>query len=359
MNSEKTPIPIIFNPPDNSENQYISTLVRGIEENGYVASGLDDMLQSRAHYQSIRLVHLNWFENLDESSKGSMWKSFFRKTAALLTIKASGKKLVWTMHNRLSHEKRSGNLSKILVKMLLKSVDAVVIHCAESEKALRDLYPGFRAKLLLIPHPHFIGTYGPAIEDSQRPQSPLRLLFMGAVKPYKNLELLIRVCAQFGDAVHLTIAGKPSTEEYASTLQRNGEGAAQVDLRLSFVEDHQIPGLIGACDVLVLPYDIRSSLNSGTVLLAFSYGRTVICPKIGTIDELPVEQSKVFTYSYTTESEHETQLRHAIQQAVQLKQENPVELLQMGTQMRELIRKENDPSIAIRGLRGLYQDLLS
>jgi beta-1,4-mannosyltransferase len=323
-------------------------------------NGLDDLFKSRAHFRSIQLVHLNWFENLDESSKRSMWKSFFRKTAALLTIKASGKKLVWTMHNRLSHEKGSGELSRLIVKMLLKSVDAVVIHCAETETVLRETYPQFRAKIILIPHPHFIGTYGPiTTPPPPKPQGPLKLLFMGAVKPYKNLELLIRVCARFGDAVQLTIAGKPASELYARELQQQAAVSGQVDLRLGFVEDHEIPGLIGESDLLVLPYDLRSSLNSGTVILAFSYSRTVICPRIGTIDELPAGQTRAFTYSYLSDSEHESQLQHAIQQALELKQADPSGLLKMGAEMKELIRKENDPSIAINGLSSLYRNLLS
>lgn len=359
MNPEKFPIPIIFNPPDNSENQYISILVRGIEQNGFSVNGLDDFFKTRTHFQSIKLVHLNWFENLDESSKASMWKSFFRKTVALLSIKASGKKLVWTMHNRLSHEKGSGNLSRVMVKMLLKSVDAVVIHCAETETVLRETYPGFQGKILLIPHPHFIGTYGPTSDSPPPSQGPLKLLFMGAVKPYKNLELLIRVCAQFGDAVRLTIAGKPASDPYSRELESLTAGTDQVDLRLGFVEDHQIPGLIGDSDLLVLPYDLRSSLNSGTVLLAFSYGRTVICPRIGTIDELPAGQSRVFTYSYISESEHESQLHDAIQKALEHKQQDPLGLLQMGAQMKELVQRENDPTIAIDGLSSLYRDLLS
>ena len=359
MNPEKSPIPIIFNPPDNSENQYISILVRGIEENGFSVNGLEDLFKNRTHFQSIKLVHLNWFENLDESSRAAMWKSFFRKTVALLSIKASGKKLVWTMHNRLSHEKGSGNLSRLLVKMLLKSVDAVVIHCAETETVLREIYPGFQGKILLIPHPHFIGTYGPTSDSPEKTQGPLKLLFTGAVKPYKNLELLIQVCQQFGDAVHLTIAGKPASTGYAEDLQRLTAGMDQADLQLSFVEDHQIPGLIGESNLLVLPYDLRSSLNSGTVILAFSYGRTVICPRIGTIDELAAAQSDFLTYSYTSESEHESKLRTAIQKALDIKKENTFGLLQMGGKMQDLMRVENDPLIAINGLSNLYRDLLS
>ncbi len=358
MIQTKATIPIIFNPPDNSENQYIRILVSGIEKNEFLISQLDDLFKSRSHFKSIRLVHLNWFENLDESSKGSMWKSFFRKTVALAAIKATGKKLVWTMHNRLSHEKGSGKLSNILVKLLLKNSDAVVIHCAATEAVLREIYPKFSGKILLIPHPHFIGTYGPKLGLPMKPQEPLKLLFLGAVKPYKNLELLIRTSREFGDAIQLTIAGKPASESYAEELRRIAFGTRQIDLRLGFVEDLEIPALIGESDLLILPYDMRSSLNSGTVLLAFSYARTVICPRIGTIDELNGGKLGVFTYSYSSESEHKSKLREAIQNALELIKQDPNALLQMGMKMMEHVRKENDPAIATEKLCKLYRDLL-
>jgi beta-1,4-mannosyltransferase len=359
MKPMKAAIPIIFNPPDNSENQYIRILVKGIEKRNFLVSALDDLFKSFAHFHSIRLVHLNWFENLDESSKGSMWKSFIRKTVALLAIKSSGKKLVWTMHNRLSHEKGSGKLSRILVKMLLKDAEAVVIHCAASEAVLRSVYPKFQGKILLIPHPHFIGIYGTKLESPKNPNGPLKLLFLGAVKPYKNLELLIRVCMDFGDAIQLTIAGKATSDAYALELQRLASGTGSIDLRLGFVEDHQIPDLIGDADLLALPYDLRSSLNSGTVILAFSYARTVICPRIGTIDELSAVESELFTYSYVSESEHESKLRKAIQKALELKRLDPHSLLQKGKKMMEYVNSENNPDLATEGLSKLYRDLLA
>lgn len=357
MSPMEKAIPIIFNPPDNSENKYIQIFVSGLREKGFLISPLDDLFKNSTHFRSIMLVHLNWFENLDESSNRAMWKSFLRKIVALLAIKASGKKLVWTMHNRLSHEKRSGKLSNRIVQLLLKAADAVVIHCAETESVLRETYPDFRGKILHIPHPHFIGLYGQIREPSAN-FAPLRLLFLGAVKPYKNLELLIRVCREFGNAIQLTIAGKPSTPEYGEELRRLAEGSESVDMRFGFVEDEQIPELIGNSDLLILPYDLRSSLNSGTVLLAFSYARTVICPRIGTIDELGAAESEVISYTYTTETEHELKLRDAIAAALELKKNNPTRLTQMGNAMKEHVMTANAPSLAIDALSELYWNLL-
>lgn len=190
------PIKIIFNPSENKENQYIPILVDYLRASGFQVEKLDDLFKSWGHFQSIKLVHLNWFENLDDSSPKKMWISYFRKLVVLMALRVGKKKLVWTMHNRLTHEKKSSKLSQKLTSMLVKQADAIVIHSAVSKAILSENYPFIKGKIVHIPHPDFIDSYprpigGPLLP----PKGKLNLLFVGAVKPYKNIELLIAVAS--------------------------------------------------------------------------------------------------------------------------------------------------------------------
>ncbi|MGX7835548.1 glycosyltransferase, partial [Campylobacter fetus subsp. venerealis] len=114
----------------------------------------------------------------------------------------------------------------------------------------------------------------------------LKLLFLGAIKPYKNIELLIDLAKKFPLDIQLTVAGNPSSDSYRSELEALALDTQNIKLDLTFIPDEELPGYIHESDLLILPYSLASSLNSGTVILAFSYGRTVICPRIGTIDDL-------------------------------------------------------------------------
>ncbi|PZX59762.1 glycosyltransferase involved in cell wall biosynthesis [Algoriphagus ratkowskyi] len=349
---------IIFNPPENKENKYIAILVDGLEEHGYDVNRLDDFLSSKTHFQSIRLVHLNWFENLDDSSSKSMWISYLRKLVVLIAVKFGKKKLVWTMHNRLSHEKKSGKLSRALTKKLVSASDAIVIHSAVSKEILHSQYPNLKAKVVHIPHPDFVDVYGPMIaENSEKRSSKLKLLFIGAIKPYKNIELLIQLASRFPNAIHLTIAGNPTSETYRNELVKQAEGMSNIALELKFIPDEELPNYIHQSDLLILPYSLESSLNSGTVILGFSYGRTVICPRIGTIDDLDGGED-VFDYTYVTEAEHMDALEKQITKAISIYQKDPNALIESGHNMRDLVLRKNNKELVINKLIELYQGIL-
>src|SRR5690554_3006865 len=301
---------IIFNPSVNEENKYIEIMVRALQENGFKVHSLDNFFSSKPHFQSIKLVHLNWFENVDDSSFRSALRSFVRKMFVLSVIRMSGKKLVWTMHNRASHEKRTGWFSRTITRCLIRWSDRIIIHSEKSREIIGDQYPVAAEKLFYLPHPDFIGTYGPippALE--QDISGPLKLLFIGALKPYKNIELLIKAAGEFNEEVSLTIAGKPITSAYKQIIEEMADAAGNIQLTLEFIPDHALPGLMQQADLLILPYDLDSSLNSGTAILAFSYKKTVICPEIGTIEDLKEAKNQTLHYRYQSEVEHWQQLR--------------------------------------------------
>ncbi len=350
---------IIFNPSENKENKYINILVDGLKRHGFEVNRLDDFLSSWKHFKSIELVHLNWFENLDDSSSASMWKSYFRKLVVLAAVKLGKKKLVWTMHNRVSHEKKSGKLSQALTRKVVAQADAIVIHSTLSRAILASQYPDLQADIIHIPHPDFVDVYGPMIPDKVEEKNPkLRLLFIGAIKPYKNIELLIDLAKKFPSDIQLTVAGNPSSDSYRSELEALARDTQNIKLDLTFIPDEELPGHIHESDLLILPYSLASSLNSGTVILAFSYGRTVICPRIGTIDDLKAGDN-VLDYTYNSEEEHADALLLQVEKAIELWKSNPNSLLDKGLYMRELIQKQNNKKNVSDSLIELYESLVN
>src|SRR5690554_3301532 len=132
---------IIFNPSVNEENKYIEIMVRALLENGFIVHALYNFFSSKNHFQSIELVPLNWFENVDDSSFRSALRSFIRKMCVLSVIRISGKKLVWTMHNRASHEKGTGYFSRMITRCLIRWSHRIVIHSEKSRKIIEGQYP--------------------------------------------------------------------------------------------------------------------------------------------------------------------------------------------------------------------------
>jgi beta-1,4-mannosyltransferase len=337
---------LIFNPPENPENKYIKILTDPLREYGHQVFPLE-ALPSRL--SQLDLIHLNWFENVTEKGVVQSWLSFLKKSMVLNVIQFGGKKLIWTLHNRISHEKKSGGFSRLLTNRLIKMADAIVIHSRESEHLLAPVH---RSKTYYIPHPDFIGSYG-SIHPSVKSQK-LQLLFIGAVKPYKNIELLIEVVKEFQGDVELTIAGKPFSSAYQEQLETTAAGYPGIRLMLKFIDDHELPELIAASDLLVLPYDLTSSLNSGTVILAFSYQRSIICPAIGTLKDMVEMEENFFSYSYTNSGEHRQQLKSKIEAAFQLKTEAPGQLEKMGKKMFDYVAIHHSKTLVAEALQRLY-----
>lgn len=351
---------IIFNPPENKGNKYIEIMVRPLREQGYQVYPLDGFLSEWRHFRSIRLVHLNWFENVDDSSFFRAFRSFIRKMFVLTIIHWSKKKLVWTMHNRTSHEKKTGFFSRTITQFLIRWADRIVIHNHLSADILSEKNPNAPKKSFYLPHPEFIDVYGPPMQQKKTsPTTVLSLLFVGAVKPYKNLELLAQAVRPFGDRVSLTIAGQPDPSAYGEVISEIASSIGNIKLMLDFIPDDELPQIIGASDLLILPYDLKSSLNSGTALLAFSYKKTVICPEIGTIMDMGEAKQYVFHYHYSSEQEHLQCLIDQIGNALRLKGEDPSLLPAFGTSMFEYIEKVHGKPLVTQKLINLYQDLLN
>ncbi|MBK1439496.1 glycosyltransferase family 4 protein [Parapedobacter sp. ISTM3] len=349
---------IIFNPPVNKENQYIQLLVGELRGRGYRIHPLDTIFSGMKHFRSIKLVHLNWFENVDDSGFFVAFRSFMRKMAVLAIIRLSGKPLVWTMHNRTSHEKGLAFFSRTLTRLLMRWSHRIVIHSRQSMSVLAEHGEGVRRKSVYIPHPHFIGVYGAVRDAANNHGHVLHLLFTGMVKPYKNLELLIDTVGAFGASIRLTIAGKAIDQRYQQQIEKQAATAGNVQFFPYFVPDDQLAALLGEADALVLPYDMSSSLNSGTVILAFSYKRTVICPDIGTIADLGTHRQQVFHYSYATAAEHRAALNEQITRAVAMKQQDSEALARMGELLYGYVAAAYDPRNVGAALEQVYHQLL-
>ena len=76
----------------------------------------------------------------------------------------------------------------------------------------------------------------------------------------------------------LAIVGRVSSEGLRHEIEAARRGDERVHLHLSAVSPEDVSSWHAAADVVVLPYDTTSSLNSGAALLALSLDRPVVMP---------------------------------------------------------------------------------
>ncbi|MFW6639531.1 glycosyltransferase family 4 protein [Nocardiopsis algeriensis] len=199
--------------------------------------------------------------------------------AGLRSARSRPPRTVALCHNVLPHERRAVDVS--LVRALLRRVDGVLTHSPEQASLAEGLRPAGadRPAVAEMP-PHLPDTGGAAAPP---PGERRHLLFLGIVRPYKGVDVLLRALAAGAPAdVTLTVAGEfwGGTGEAAALAERLGI-ADRVRLRDGYVPAEELPGLYASADAVVLPY--RTATASQNVWLAHEHGLPVIATRAGTL----------------------------------------------------------------------------
>ncbi len=195
---------------------------------------------------------------------------------------------VVVVHNAADHERQL--LQRFAGRMVLGLASGLFTHGELLAEELRRSYFGMlvRACPLAFPRP----GAGPPREAARRELGVgegVRLaLFVGLIRPYKGVEVLLRAFARLPDDSpwRLLVAGEPwgGLEERLRTLHRELGLEHRVGLDLAWVPESGMPGLLAAADVVVLPYLAAS--QSAVVPLAMAHGVPVVSTAAGSITDV-------------------------------------------------------------------------
>lgn len=235
----------------------------------------------------VSVLHLHWpelcYRNPDASVSVRSLGAF---VASLLLAVALGYRIVWTVHNARPHEARP--IDRLLYALLLR-VAHPVVHCVAARRELGRA----SAAATVIPHGSYTGWYPDRVSrDEARARLGLEpedrvLLWFGQVRPYKSLAPLVRAVHGLAEPrVKLVVAGRPVDAAAGDALRAEVErgGDDRVRLHLRHVADDEVQCFFRACDLVVLPY--KRVLTSGAAVLALSFGRALVVPRLGCLAEL-------------------------------------------------------------------------
>jgi glycosyltransferase involved in cell wall biosynthesis len=82
-------------------------------------------------------------------------------------------------------------------------------------------------------------------------------------------------------------------EEFSNTIKDKIKGSKGIKYKPVFVTKDKIQVYMNACDVVVFPY--QESLTSGAVILAMSFGKACIAPKLGCLQDV-LDNTGAFMY---------------------------------------------------------------
>lgn len=262
---------------------------------------------------------------------------------------------ILTVHNLAEHERR--RFFGIALRSLLRLSDAVITHQANPPEWFRGTcLRATRRQPVFVPHgPLNLFTSGHSTRTEARsamniPNDARVLLFFGAIRPYKGLDVLLDafdiVAARLPGA-YLVVAGRAweSFDRYQQMIDR-APWKDRVRLRIDYIPTGEVARYFDAADLVVLPYH-RFEAQSGVAMAAAGFGKPMIVTNVGALPTLQPDSDLVVSPGDPA----------AIAKAILSALDSPDRLAQLEQTARQVAQSHSWDEIAARTL-DVYRSVL-
>jgi glycosyltransferase involved in cell wall biosynthesis len=192
------------------------------------------------------------------------------------------------VHNPADHD--AATVHRIGAGLVLNRCEALFTHALYLEDRLAEL--GYGQPMASHPLPM---TELPPLPDSNEARLAVGVqgeqrvvLFLGLIRPYKGVDVLLEAVSQLpADSDWSLIVAGEAWGDLGPAVERRAakpDLADRVHLRLGWVPDGDIPMLLAAADLVVLPY--RGGSQSAVAPTALAAGVPVLCTRVGGLPEL-------------------------------------------------------------------------
>lgn len=283
------------------DNPYNSLLYRHLADLGVAVTecSIDRLVRER-----YDVWHLHWPEAI---LNRPWWQSrlLVDTFGGLLRLaRRRGTKIVWTAHNLRAHERLHPRLEARLWQDLIAHLDGYIALSEGGRRAVLAAHPALAGcPGFVIPHGHYRDAYPDTVSRAEArralalPHAARTFLWLGQIRPYKNLPGLIDAFRRLpGSELRLVIAGRPASRDLGRQVRALAADDRRIRLHLDFVPPTEVQVYLRAADLVVLPY--REILNSGSAILALSFARPLLVPARGALAELPREVGPGWVRTY-------------------------------------------------------------
>lgn len=265
----------------------------------------DDDTYPPIHHPNINVRRrLTWYNPLTWTIEGlagqgellhaQWWTPFLGPVyfVVIIGFKLRRKPVIITVHNVLSHDKRS--IDEMVSRLLFKFCNHFIVHSSSNEAQLQKYFQIPADRISNIPH----GPLDFHVQEGKdrdairkafgfKPADKVILLF-GAIRPYKGidtaLEAFRKVITEIPDA-RLLIAGKlwEPWDRYEEMI-RALNLADYVKTHLAYIPSAEVNDFFLAADLVVLPYH-HFDAQSGIGATALAFEKPMIVSDTGGLPE--------------------------------------------------------------------------
>lgn len=200
-----------------------------------------------------------------------------------------GIRVIWTVHNQSNHERRHESIDRWVSRRIVNVADAVQVWDERTERELESYLDTRLENVVRIPHGNYVPIYSLTNENCETIRRDLDLdpkkrtfLYFGRIRPYKQVPELLRTWRDLDPSdAQLIIAGNSKNEATTQTIESLAVDRDDILIDIRYIPGKEVPRYFGACDVAIFPY--RNIFNSGSVLLAMTFGQPFVAPRLGAI----------------------------------------------------------------------------
>lgn len=273
------PNPYIFNLED-SLSQYFNIVNKNDNK-----IGVADLFR---YLFRTKIFFFNWIEILPQAKLGKFQVVIFR--LFLVLAKISGKKVVWTLHNKYSHAVSRNYWTDVMYDILVKCSDLILTHSQAGISFVEAQYPAHAYKTKYIIHPVLEILPVPVARKKK-----YDFLIWGGIHPYKGIVEFLQFVKNSDEMrlFKILILGRCFNEEYGRIINENL--SENVIYRDEFFEIEEIAKFASQSKFILFTYKLTSTLSSGSLMDSIRMRTMIIGPNDAAFKDL---SSQPFVYTY-------------------------------------------------------------
>jgi glycosyltransferase involved in cell wall biosynthesis len=246
----------------------------------------------RTFWRPVDLWHLHHPDTVVFPRR--LWQSLAETILFRLLLslaKWRGIKILWTVHDLDSSDGLHPRLESWFWRYFLPRIDGHICLSESGRQLACARFPILRqSPSWIVQHGDFRDAYPSEITRAEArrrleiPEDALVLLSFGLIRPYKEVPSVVRTfLAVENQRALLLVAGRVYDTYLEREIRESSAGSPRVRLELRWIPFEETQIFFVAADLVVLSY--RRILNSGTLMLALSFGRPVLAPAKGALLE--------------------------------------------------------------------------
>jgi glycosyltransferase involved in cell wall biosynthesis len=242
----------------------------------------------------LNYVFLNWIEDLPDKKLGK-FQCILLVYVLFPVLHLKKTKIVWTLHNKLSHYAINIDKKKWLLSKLVIHSDVILTHASEGVKFIQGINPSAGKKVVFLHHP---------VNDLKLPnvikKKNIDFLIWGTIQPYKGLVEFFKLFNQIPDLskFKIVIAGKVPDKNYLRKLEEVLPNT--VELKNKYIPFDILEQMMYESKIILFTYKSDSILSSGALMDSLITGTKILGPETGAFIDLK-KAGLVDTYTKVSE----------------------------------------------------------